>query len=142
MSGNPSRTELSFPFAELWSGYLEQADAQGKALLECLQDLGDPQKMQRRWLEIMSRSLDSYMRSPAFLEAMKRNIKAMTDLKAFQDQLIQDFAHHVGIPLASDIYGLFERLYSVEHMILGRLKSIEGRLGALESKLGGDQGQV
>jgi hypothetical protein len=65
----------------------------------------------------------------------------MTDLKAFQDQVVQDIAHQIGMPLASDIYGLFERLYSVERTVLARLKSIESKLDAIESKLGVEQGQ-
>jgi hypothetical protein len=135
MSDNSSMANHSFPFADLWAGYFEHADAQGKAMLDCFQAFGDPQQLQRRWLETLSKGLDSYLRSPAFLEALQRNLKAMTDIKAFQDQLVQDFARHVGVPLAGDIYGLFERLHSVEHTILGRLKAIEGRLAAIETKL-------
>jgi hypothetical protein len=135
MSGNSSTDDPAFPFAGLWSGYLEQVDAHGKAYLECLQSFGDPQQVQRRWLDALSQQIDSYMRSPAFLESMRRNLKAMTDLKAYQDQVVQDFARQVGIPLASDIYGLFERLHSVEQTILARLEAIEGRLDAIEKKL-------
>jgi hypothetical protein len=137
MSGNSSAVDPTFPFAGLWTGYLEQADAQGKAMLECLQSLGDPQQIQRRWLDSLTKSLDSYMRSPAFLEGLQRNLRAMTDMKALQDQVVQDIAHQVGIPLASDIFGLFERLYSVERTILSRLKAIEERLGTIEAKLDG-----
>ena len=68
------------------------------------------------------------MRTPAFLEAMQRNLKTMTDLKAMQDQFIQDSARQVGIPLAADITGLFERLHSVEQAILSRLEVIETQL--------------
>ena len=138
MSSNTTIPDPSFPFAGLWAGYLEQADAQSKAMLDCFQSFGDPQQMQRRWLDSLSQSLDSYMRSPAFLEGLQRNLRAMTDLKAFQDQVVQDIAHQVGIPLASDIFGLFERLYSVERTILSRLKAIEDRLGTIETKLGVD----
>jgi hypothetical protein len=136
-SGNTTTPDPSFPFAELWTGYLEQADAQSKAMLECFQSFGDPQQIQRRWLDALSKSLDSYMRSPAFLEGLQRNLRVMTDLKASQDQVVQDIAHQVGIPLASDIFGLFERLYSVERTILSRLKAIEERLGTIEAKLDG-----
>ena len=87
----------------------------------------------------LGRSLDAYMRSPAFLEAMQRNLKVMTDVKSLQDQVVQDVARHIGIPLASDIYGLFERLHSVEQTILKQLKAIDGRLTAIESKLGVDR---
>jgi hypothetical protein len=135
MSDTSAGTNSVLPFAAFWSNYLEQADAQSKAMLEYFQAMGDPQQLQRRWLETLSRSLDGYMRSPAFLEALQRNLKAMTDLKAFQDQMVQDAARHVGVPLAGDIYGLFERLHSVEQTILARLKAIEWRLKAIETKL-------
>jgi hypothetical protein len=134
-----SAADSAFPFAAFWTNYLEQADAQSKAILECFQNLGDPQQMQKRWLEMLSRNLDGYMRSPAFLEAMQRNLKAMTDLKSFQDQMVQDVARHVGVPLASDVYGLFERLHSVEQTILRQLRMIEGRLATIETKLGFDR---
>jgi hypothetical protein len=136
MSGNSSSSvDPAFPFAGLWNGYLEQADAQGKAMLECLQSFGDPQKMQKSWLETLSRNLDTYLRSPAFLDLLQRNLKAMTDVKAFQDQVVQDIARQVGLPLASDIYGLFERLHSVDNAIVSRLKAIEGRLASIEARL-------
>jgi hypothetical protein len=121
--------------ATFWTTCLEQADAQSKAMLEYFQALGNPQQFQRQWLQMLSQSLDNFMRSPAFLEAMQRNFKAMTDLKALQDQMIEDAARQIGAPLASDIYGLFERLHSVEQTILSRLKAIEGRLAAIESRL-------
>jgi hypothetical protein len=134
-----SSNDSIFPFASFWTNYLEQADAQSKAMLGYFQALGDPQQLQRRWLATLSQTLDSYMRSPGFLEAMQRNLKAMTDLKSLQDQMVQDVAHHVGVPLATDIYGLFERLHSVEQTILVRLKAIEGRLAEIETKLGVDR---
>jgi len=138
MSAQPS-ADSTFPFASFWTNYLEQTDAHGKAMLEYFQTLGDPQQMQKRWLENLGQSLDSYMRSPAFLEAMQRNLKVMTDVKSFQDQLVQDVARHVGVPLASDVYGLFERLHSVEQTILKQLKAIDGRLAEIETKLGVDR---
>jgi len=92
-----SSADSAFPLAAFWTNYLEQTDAHGKAMLEYFQTLGDPQQMQKRWLETLGQSLDSYMRSPAFLEAMQRNLKVMTDLKSFQDQVVQDVARHVGV---------------------------------------------
>ena len=63
-------------------------------------------------------------------------MKAMTDLKVMQDQYVQGSARHLGMPLADDITGLFERLNSAEQSILNRLKSIESKLRSTESKLG------
>ena len=75
------------------------------------------------------------MRTPAFLEAMQRNLKTMTDLKLLQDQLTQDFARQAGVPTAADITGLFERLNSVEQEVLNRLRILDMRLKAIEAKL-------
>ena len=58
----------------------------------------------------------------------------MTDLKGMQDQVIQDTARQFGMPLATDITGLFERLHSTEQTILDRLTAIEERLKAIEPK--------
>jgi len=74
------------------------------------------------------------MRTPAFLEALKINLKTMTDLKKMQDQVIEDTARHIGVPLATDIHGLFERLNVIEQSILARLSAIEEKLERLEPK--------
>jgi hypothetical protein len=117
-----------------WTQWLEQSSRGTQALLEMMQSAGDPQQIQRHWLDAVSRSLDDFMRTPAFLELLKTNLKAITDLKTFQDQAIQDTARQFGMPLAADITGLFERLHSTEQTILGRLKDIEDRLKAIEAK--------
>jgi hypothetical protein len=38
----------------------------------------DARELRSRWLADLSQALDSYMRSPAFLELMQQNFKAMT----------------------------------------------------------------
>jgi hypothetical protein len=134
-----TNTEAADPSAALvsfWTQWLEQSARGTQAMLETMQSAGDPQQVQRQWLDAVSRSLDDFMRTPVFLEAMKRNLKALTDMKGLQDQVLQGTARQFGLPLADDITGLFERLKSTEQTILGRLKAIEDRLKAIESKLG------
>lgn len=121
--------------AAFWTEWFTQSNDQARTILEALRGAGDPQAMQKRWLDAMAQSLDGFMRTPAFLEAMQRNLKMMTDLKAMQDQVVQDVARHTGAPLASDITGLFERLDSAERSLQNRLKAIENRLKAIEAKL-------
>jgi len=120
--------------ATFWTQWLEQSSRGTQAMLEVMQTAGDPQQLQRRWLEAVSRSLDDFMRTPTFLELLKNNLKAITDLKGLQDQVVQDTARQFGLPLAADITGLFERLHSTEQTILDRLKAIEDRLKAIETK--------
>jgi hypothetical protein len=120
--------------ASFWAQWMEQSTRGTQALLEVMQRAADPQQIQRHWLEAVSRSLDDFMRTPAFLEVLKNNLKAMTDIKGMQDQAIQDTARQLGMPLAADITGLFERLHSTEQKILSRLDAIEARLKAIETK--------
>ena len=117
-----------------WTQWLEQSSRGTQALLEVMQTAGDPQQIQRRWLDAVSRSLEDFMHTPTFLELLKNNLKAVTDLKGMQDQVIEDTARQFGMPLAKDITGLFERLHSTEQTILDRLTAIEERLKAIEPK--------
>lgn len=132
---SPNGATAANPVAEMWANLFEQSNQQARAMLGLLKTAGDPQEMQRRWLDAMAQSLDSFMRTPAFLEAMQQNLKVMVDLKTMQDRFLKDAAGQLGAPTAGDITGLFERVSSIEQTILGRLKAIEGRLKAIEGKL-------
>ena len=127
-------TDPSTMIASFWTQWLEQSSRGTQALLEAMQGAGDPQQLQRHWLDAVSRSLDDFMRTPTFLELLRNNLKAVTDLKGMQDQAIQDTARYFGLPLAADITGLFERLHSTEQNIINRLQAIEERLKAIETK--------
>jgi len=127
-------TDPSTMMASFWTQWLEQSSRGTQALLEAMQTVGDPQQIQRRWLDAVSQSLDDFMRTPTFLELLGNNLKTITDLKGMQDEVIQDTARHFGLPLAADITGLFERLHSTEQNILNRLQAIEERLKGIETK--------
>jgi len=129
VAADPSTMVASF-----WAQWLEQSSRGTQALLEAMQAAGDPQQLQRHWLDAVSRSLDDFMRTPTFLQLVGNNLKAVTDLKGMQDQVIQDTARHFGLPMAADITGLFERLHSTELNIINRLQAIEERLKAIETK--------
>jgi len=133
----PNSSAAADPAAAMttfWAQWLEQSSRGTQALLEVMQTAGDPQQIQRRWLDAVSRSLEDFMRTPTFLELLKNNLKAVTDLKGLQNQVVEDTARQFGMPLAKDITGLYERLHSTEQTILDRLTAIEERLRAIESK--------
>jgi hypothetical protein len=148
--GKPTPDAAADPAAAVaafWTQWLEQSSRGTQALLEMMQSAGDPQqvlgamqsavdpqKVQRHWLDAVARSIDDFMRSPAFLEIMKQNLKSVTDLKGLQNQVAQGTASQLGVAQASDITGLFERLQSTEQTILNRLRAIEDRLKAIEAK--------
>ena len=142
MSGNDVKTDSpaigANPLAQLWANMFEQSNQQAQAMIDLMKATGDPQELHRRWLDAIGQSLDGFMRTPAFLESMQHNLKVMTDMKSMQDRFIKDAADQVGLPLASDINGLFERINSIEQTILTRLKNIDAKLKAIEGKLGNE----
>jgi len=136
-NSNPNPSAVADPVAAMssfWGQWLEQSSKGTQAMMEAMQTAFDPKEIQRRWLDALSRSFEDFMRSPAFLELMKNKLKAVTDLKSMQNQMVEDTARQFGIPLVGDIAGLFERLNSTEQTILNRLQAIEDRLKAIENK--------
>jgi len=131
-----SAAEPATALFSFWTQWLEQSTRGTQAMLEAMQTASDPQQAQRHWVEAVSHSIEDFMRTPVFMEAMKRNLKMMTDLKGLKDQALQGVAQHLGQPTVADITGLFERLNSTEQTIVTRLRAIEERLKAVEAKLG------
>ncbi len=122
------------PFAEFWQSYAEQWNANAKQFMEGI-DGSTSEVWRRKWLDAMSQSFDAYMRSPAFLEAMKHNFDGMIQAKQSVNDVSQEVARNSGIPTAGDISGLFERLHSIEDSIIARLSHIEQRIGAIEESV-------
>jgi hypothetical protein len=142
MSTNSQTQGTSDPAADpaanlfsFWTQWMEHSARGTQAMLEAMQSAGDPQHVQSDWLDAVARSIDEFMRTPVFLEAMKRNLKTVTGLKRLQDQVLQGAARQLGTPLAADITVLFDRLQRTEQTIVNRLQAIEDRLKAVEDKL-------
>jgi hypothetical protein len=127
------------PFVDFWSDYAKQADNVTRVFLDGIDDSIDLKAWQRRWLDSVSQSMDAFMRSPAFLQAMKHTMDGVNQTKMRIDDVATEVARTANIPMASDISGLFERLHSVEEVILYKLENIEGRLHAIESKIGTEE---
>ena len=124
------------PFVEFWSEYAKQADGTAKQFLNEIDGNANLKTWQRRWFDAVSKSADAYMRTPLFLHAMKQNTDAAVKLKQQADDLATEIARNANIPTAGDISGLFERLHSIEELILSRLGRIDERLEAIEEKIG------
>jgi hypothetical protein len=110
--------------------------------LKDVQEAADAKAWQRRWYEAVSKSMEAYMRSPAFLKAVKQNTDAAIKMKLHSDDIATEIARNMNLPMASDISGLFERLHGTEAAILERLRGIEERLGGIEEQIQSRQGRV
>jgi hypothetical protein len=124
------------PYIDFWSDYIRRANDATRQFLDGVNGNSDVKTWQRRWSDAVSKSMDSYMRSPVFLQAMKQNTDSMIKAKRQADDLVTEIARNANIPTASDISGLFERLHSVEEVILSRLARIESRLKSIEEHAG------
>jgi hypothetical protein len=127
------------PLTGLWSGFFACLDSQNKLILECLEPASDPLVLQKRWLEATSRAIDVYLRSPAFAQTMGSSLRTLADCKAIQDRLTSDWARQLGLPIASDMHELADRMRGVEGTLRSRLKAIEDRLADIERQLTTDR---
>jgi hypothetical protein len=132
----PAFDPIIQPFVDFWSVYFQQANDTTRSFLDGINGNADVKTWQRRWSNAVSASMEAYMRSPMFLQAMKQNTDTLVKAKQQADDLATEFARNANIPTAGDISGLFERLHSIEEVILHRLGSIEKRLGAIEQQIG------
>lgn len=133
--GVSSAADPARDFLEFWKNYFEQTAIQTRILLESAQGKKSLDQLHSQGLAALSQSLDSFMRTPAFLEVLKLSLKRMIDLKLMQDQMAQTFAQQASLPLTADITGVFERVHSAEQVILKRLALLDDRLQAIEKAL-------
>lgn len=129
-AADPAREFLGF-----WKNYFEQTAIQTRILLESAQGGKALDQLHSQGLAALSQSLDSFMRTPAFLEVLKLSLKRMIDLKLMQDQMAETFAQQASLPLTADLTGVFERVHSAEQVILKRLALLDDRLQAIEKAL-------
>jgi len=124
------------PFVDFWTDYIKQANDATREFFNDLDDNTNAKTLQRKWFDAVAKSMDAYMRSPVFLQAMKHKADAVVKAKQQFDDLATEIARNANIPTAGDISGLFERLHSVEETILRRLGRIDEQLTAIEQNIG------
>src|SRR4051794_15644736 len=98
-NGAPAGPELP----EAWKSCLDfwtQAAAVGgeqtRSVLDAMTGAKEPAAARRQWLEAQARIVDAFLRSPAFLEAMRRQFEASVLLKTQTEDLAQEFARLTG----------------------------------------------
>ena len=123
------------PWVEYWMKLYEQNTEWTKALMAGVPPDIDPATVRKQWMGAMTKSIESYMRTPAFLDGMRRNAEAMTATKVTAELAKREIARESGIPHIEDISGLYDRLETAHEVLVERLQSIENRLASIEEKL-------
>lgn len=126
--------EMMPPFLECWKGYLDRLDEPTRRLLETITGTSDPGKFSPEMLEAASKSMEAYMRSPAFLQAMKQGIDKLIQTKRQMDALTPEFAAQIGLATANEFHQLVDRFKATEKSLSARLRDIDIRLAAIERK--------
>lgn len=134
-AGTPPTTDPARDFLEFWQNYFEQTAIQTRILLESMPGAKTLDPMHNPWFGPLSQSLDSFMRTPAFLEVLKQTLKRMIDVKVLQDQMAQSVAHQTGIAQAADVSGVCQQVQKAEQTILARLAALDDRLQTIEERL-------
>ena len=130
--------EIVQPWIEYWRGLVEQNTQWTQALMAGAPQNVDPAMIRKQWLGAMSKSIEAYMRTPTFLEGMKRHSETMTATKVTSELAKLEIARQAGIPHIEDISGLYDRLETANEVVLQRLRTIDQRLEAIEKKLDGE----
>ncbi len=123
------------PFLDFWKGYLDRLDQPTRTLLETFTGTTDPRKLTPEMLEAASKSMEAYMRSPAFLQAMKQGIDKMIQTKRQMDALNPEIAAQLGLASGKEVRALTDRFNTFEQSLGSRLRDVEIRLAAMERKL-------
>lgn len=130
------------PWLDLWTEMLDHRSDWMQAVLAGSPADADPRQVRKRWLDALSKSIEAYLRTPAFLDAMRRNFDAMTALKTTSELAKREATRQAGMPYVEDIAGLYERLQTGQEALLARLAAIDQRLHALDQRFAALEKQV
>lgn len=123
------------PWMEYWMKMFEQNKEWTQTLMAGAPSDIDPLTLRKEWLGAMTKSIDAYMRTQTFLEAMRRNSDAMAASKVTTELAKREMARQAGMPHTEDISGLYDRLQTANEVVLQKLSAIEQRLDVIEKKI-------
>ncbi len=128
------------PWLEFWTQIFEQRADWMQVMMAGAPAKMDLQTLRKRWLEALTKSIEAYVRTPAFLESMRKNFDAMTAIKTSSELAKRELSRQAGMPYVEDIAGLYERLQTGHELVLARLTAIDERLAAIERRGEGETG--
>jgi hypothetical protein len=130
-SGNPFGAATD-PFTKFWSECVSKMSGAGFAPSPTQVSDDAMKQMRRAFFDAWAHHCEEFMRSPAFLEGMK---KAMDGALAFREQLNEFMTkalHESQIPARSDTDSILLVLRSMEERVLDRLDRLEERVASIE----------
>ena len=138
--GNNASGPTGDPFSKFWMDCLTRMASAGFAPPASSTTGSSDEavkQMRRAFFDSWAQHCEEFMRSPAFLEGMKR---AMDSSLAFREQLNEFMTralHEGQIPARSDTDSILVVLRSLEDRVLDRLDCLEKRVASMNGTQGG-----
>ena len=130
-TGNPFGT-ASDPFTKFWTDCVSNMTGAGFSPTPPQVSEDAMKQMRRAFFDAWAHHCDEFMRSPAFLDGMK---KSMDGALAFREQLNEFMTralHEAQAPARSDTDSIMLVLRSLEERVLDRLDRLEERVASLD----------
>ncbi len=130
-SGNPFGAAAD-PFTKFWSDCVSKMSGAGFTPNPPQVSDDSMKQMRRAFFDAWANHCDEFMRSPAFLDGMK---KSMDGALAFREQLNEFMTkalHGAQAPARSDTDSIMLVLRSLEERVLDRLDRLEERVASID----------
>ena len=86
-------------------------------------------------LKVLGESCEEFLRTPQFMDAMKKTLNAALDLRNFQRSGMDALHEQFQTPDKEDIDGVLLAIRHVERRLLDRLEDMDGRLSLLDRRV-------
>lgn len=138
MSGSSGGPMGSDPFSAMWSEWMRNwTQAAGAASASASAAPPDMSaQMRKAFFEAMSQQADQYMRSEAFLAAMKQAMDNALGWQQMLNQYLQKGVSAVQMPTRADADHIVRLVRGLEDRLVGKLDDVTRRVERLEKAAG------
>ncbi len=115
------------PFTRYWQNVMAQMGASGLSAPPGIDSSAAGKQMQRIFLDALAKYCDDFMRSPQFLEAMKRNMDNALMFRGQMDQFLAQAQSNLQTPMHDNLDNVVMMLRGLEERMSARLDALEAR---------------
>lgn len=126
-------------FSRFWLDLISQAAAGGARSQQPTMPEQMLRQMRQAFFDAWAKQCEEFMRSEAFLEAMKKGMDNALAFKQQVNEFITKTLHDNQIPARSDTDSILLVLRSLEERVLDRIDRLSDRVTRLEHQTGGEK---
>lgn len=127
------------PFTALWSEWMKKLAASVPGGAEAASATATSEmagQMRKTFFDAMSQHADQYMRSDAFLAAMKQSMDNALAWQQMVNQFLQKGVSGAQLPTRADSEHVVRLIRGMEDRLIAKLENMEGRVARLEKAAG------